>query len=136
MNSFCAGIHVLVRKGNKHLLLKRSGQDKNDPVCWDLPGGGIDWGEQPLNAAIREAKEEANLDIKVNNIISVRGVEYPGSRWSMEMLAEGDWLDGEVKLSEEHTDHKWATHEEIINIEPKGEHLIVLSQLLQNETEI
>jgi 8-oxo-dGTP diphosphatase len=43
------------------ILIKR----KNPPHGWALPGGFIDYGESAENAAIREAKEETNLDIKL-----------------------------------------------------------------------
>jgi len=41
------------------ILIKR----KNPPYGWAIPGGFIDYGESAEDAAIREAKEETNLDI-------------------------------------------------------------------------
>lgn len=41
------------------VLIKR----KNPPYGWALPGGFVDYGESLENAAIREAKEETNLEI-------------------------------------------------------------------------
>ncbi len=42
------------------VLIKR----KNPPYGWAIPGGFVDYGESLEDAAIREAKEETNLDIK------------------------------------------------------------------------
>jgi ADP-ribose pyrophosphatase YjhB (NUDIX family) len=43
------------------VLIKR----KNPPDGWAIPGGFVDYGESLEEAAIREAKEETNLDVKL-----------------------------------------------------------------------
>jgi len=43
------------------VLIKR----KNPPYGWAIPGGFVDYGESLEEAALREAKEETNLDVKL-----------------------------------------------------------------------
>ncbi len=43
------------------VLIKR----KNPPYGWAIPGGFIEYGESAEETAIREAKEETNLDIEL-----------------------------------------------------------------------
>lgn len=36
-----------------------------DAIYWCLPGGGVEAGESPEQAVVRELKEETNLDVRV-----------------------------------------------------------------------
>ena len=51
------------------ILIKR----KNDPFKdhWALPGGFVEYGESVENAAVREAKEETSIDIKLESLVNV-----------------------------------------------------------------
>jgi ADP-ribose pyrophosphatase YjhB (NUDIX family) len=42
------------------ILIKR----KNPPFGWAIPGGFVDYGESLEQAAVREAKEETNLEVE------------------------------------------------------------------------
>ncbi|MBT4824890.1 NUDIX hydrolase [Candidatus Woesearchaeota archaeon] len=54
-------VDIIIRHKGGIVLVKR----KYPPYGWSLPGGFIDYGESAENAAIREAKEETNLDIEI-----------------------------------------------------------------------
>ena len=56
------GIVVL---DNKILLLKRVKPSTDGLGFWELPGGGLEYGETPNQALIRELKEETGLDIVI-----------------------------------------------------------------------
>ncbi len=60
-----AGGCIFNSKGE--VLLQRRG----DTDKWGFPGGAIELGETPQMAAVREAKEETGLDVKVGRIIGV-----------------------------------------------------------------
>ena len=47
------------------VLIKR----KNPPYGWAIPGGFVDYGESLEEAALREAKEETNLECEINQTI-------------------------------------------------------------------
>ena len=49
------------------VLLQRRG----DSNKWGFPGGAIELGETPQQAAIREVKEETGLDVEVGRLIGV-----------------------------------------------------------------
>lgn len=54
-------VDIIIRYKNGIILIKR----KNPPEGWALPGGFVDYGETLEHAAIREAKEETGLDVKL-----------------------------------------------------------------------
>ena len=51
------------------ILVKR----KNNPFMdyWALPGGFVEYGESVENGAIREAKEETNIDVTLKDLVGV-----------------------------------------------------------------
>ena len=63
-------VHGLMKINDKYLVIKRSiikrGKPNVYPEYWDIPGGSVEDFETPVEALIREAKEEVNLDVEVN----------------------------------------------------------------------
>ena len=64
-------VDVIIESGTsdtkEFILIKR----KNPPYGWALPGGFVDYGESTETAAIREAREETNLDVTIIRLLGV-----------------------------------------------------------------
>lgn len=54
-------VDVIVRFQGGIILIER----KNPPPGWALPGGFVDVGESVEEAAVREAREETSLDVRL-----------------------------------------------------------------------
>lgn len=54
-------VDIIIEMEDKIVLIYR----KNPPYGWALPGGFVDYGETLEEAAIREAKEETNLEVEL-----------------------------------------------------------------------
>ena len=57
-------IEITRKNGQEGIILIKR---KNPPHGWALPGGFVDCGESLEEAAVREAKEETSLDIKLKS---------------------------------------------------------------------
>ena len=79
---------------------------------WELPGGKVESGEFFTDALVREIKEETNLDVKVGDFAEAIQNDYMHKR-TVQIMMYLENIEGEVKISDEHTDWKWATLEEI-----------------------
>ena len=59
------------------ILLCRIGPNDLEVGMWTLPGGGLDFGEDPAAGVIRELEEEAGLTGQVERLISIDSRVYP-----------------------------------------------------------
>ena len=60
-------VDVIIRVKDRIVLIRR----RNPPLGWALPGGFVDEGEQVEVAAIREAKEETEMDVVLDELLYV-----------------------------------------------------------------
>lgn len=56
------------------LLCRISRQLPTHAGQWTLPGGGLDFGEEPANAMVREVREETGLSVRPTAVVDVNSV--------------------------------------------------------------
>jgi ADP-ribose pyrophosphatase YjhB (NUDIX family) len=66
------GVVIAILSGDRILLTQRE-----DFEVWCLPGGGIEDGETLTQAAIREAREETSLEVRIERLVGV----YSRPKW-------------------------------------------------------
>ncbi|HET7899786.1 MAG TPA: NUDIX domain-containing protein [Candidatus Nanopelagicales bacterium] len=66
-----AAAYVVCCLDDRILLTHLNLPDLPDHGAWTLPGGGLEWGEQPLDAAHRELEEETGLTATIGGILGV-----------------------------------------------------------------
>ncbi len=54
-------VDIIIKVKGGIVLIER----KNPPYGWAIPGGFVDYGESLETAAVREAKEETSLDVRL-----------------------------------------------------------------------
>ena len=95
--------HVVIMKDGNVLIVKRSSTDQWMPNHYGLPGGKLESGENPLDAASRECKEEVNLSVSPKDLIFLPKV----SKEQQHAFYFTTKFSGEPKLDFEHSDFQW-----------------------------
>ncbi len=99
---------VLLDDSDKTLILLRSRDSHWAPSQWGFPGGKIEEGEAPRDAAVRETSEETALDATDLKIITFKHnlpcVAYYTRKYT-----------GVVTIDHEHEDWQWVSWDEMDN---------------------
>jgi 8-oxo-dGTP diphosphatase len=63
-------VGTIIRTSDERLVLVRRAIDPGYGL-WVFPGGYVDRGEQVVEAAVREAREESGLDIRIERLMNI-----------------------------------------------------------------
>ena len=85
------------------ILLCRCSAGVDGAGLWTLPGGGIEFGEDPAAAAVREVREETGFQIALSSIITInsevihaKGIDHHAIRILYDASIVGGELASEV----------------------------------------
>lgn len=94
-------------RGEPAILLLRRAMDPGRGA-WDLPAGYLDPGESFEAAAVREAREEAGLDVE---LASLAGVYHSPPVNAVTVVYRARPLDpaAPIRMDAESTDHAWVS---------------------------
>lgn len=106
---------VIVNEDRKTLIVKRAPfKGSWMPNKHALVGGGIEKGEEPIDAVRREIWEESGL--KIDHFVNSFNIVSPPNTVDYVFIAKAP-ENQEVKLNEEHTEHGWYSLDEIKDLD-------------------
>lgn len=108
---FHVTVKGVIMDGNRFLVLKKVKPSKDQFGYWELPGGGMEYDETPVEAMCREAKEETGLDITVDEVISTFHVGKD-DRQIVGIIFRAHVEEPHVVLSSEHTEYRFVSQQE------------------------
>lgn len=120
-------VFLIVENGELH-------EAKNQGL-WQLPGGAIDEHETPYTGAAREMHEELGVSPDLmKSIEHVGDIQFSnGKGWNYTNIAGMSEKPFDVKIDViETSDYKWATKEELAQMQADGKILPALSHNLDN----
>ena len=128
---FLLCVKVIIVNDNSEILLLQRSDKTSRAHGWDFAGGGVDKGEDPRDAAVRESLEETGLSIDEIRILTTSNGQTDGGEYVMVGYV-AHTKDNAVKLSWEHESYKWMTVDEVEQIElPQTHRSIVDAYLAQ-----
>ena len=102
-----AAIVIIFNDKGEVLILERMEPQRDWSGYWGFPGGALVWSEEPWDAAIRETKEETNL-----NVWELRCVRR--ERGFLDVYTTRSF-EGDIVLSYEHINYAWVSLSELDN---------------------
>ncbi|HYH59563.1 MAG TPA: NUDIX hydrolase [Thermoleophilaceae bacterium] len=116
-----ATVQAWIERDRRYLILKRN----EEPFAgeWDLPGGFVEMGESPADAAIREVAEETGLVVAVTGLIGAFTSPYGDTgRHTVDIAYRCRIEGGEFQLDrEEKSDAAWFGLDEMPRLAFAGE---------------
>jgi len=109
-------VRAIIKQDDKVLLLRRSGGNPAFAHLYELPGGKIDFGEDPKATLLREVTEETGFDVttvQLSEVYSTRDLDDPQKQYISLVFWVGVQGGTHVRLSSEHDKYSWKKLSEI-----------------------
>jgi ADP-ribose pyrophosphatase len=106
---------VLVHR-NDEILLVRQYRFVIDDLSWEIPAGGIDTGESPETAAIRECSEESGIDCgRITPLINYPlGVDATAGE--VNVFHSATFEDNGLPLNKETVERRWFSTDDVVEM--------------------
>ncbi|MEC7761936.1 MAG: NUDIX hydrolase [Pseudomonadota bacterium] len=104
MTATPAALSVVLRDG--HVLLVRR-RNPPDAGLWGYPGGKVDPGETPEQAAVRELAEETGVVARAGRVLDIIEVQAEGFHYAMHAVA-CTYVAGEPMAADDVSDAAWV----------------------------
>ena len=113
-------VNAWIKNSNNEFLITQRSINKKHPLMWECTGGSILAGEDSIDGAIREVKEELGIDIDKSTGVLLGSTlrYYPNYPDILDVwLFTSDVSIDEVKVQEEEVnDVMWASVDKIIEL--------------------
>lgn len=119
-------VDILVRRGDgKFLLIKRKDEPFKDK--WAIPGGYMNIDEYIVDAAVRELKEETNIDVKRRDLVYISYFDRPDRDERGRVISHAfgystNSMLSEAKSGDDAKEIGWFSYEEIMCMELAFDH--------------
>ena len=120
MSEFGIFVKSFIVHKRRTLIIRRSNYIGHGNGEWDIPGGGLQFGESPLECLEREIKEEVGLTACLDRLLYTTSVVSSPTRQTIGLFYLSYADSDNVILSHEHSQFLWATMKQITELMSKS----------------
>ncbi len=107
-NKIYTSVYALIKDDSGNYLFIKRSEDDSMPGVWEVPGGKMDYGEDPKDSLKREVMEEVGLSVEVLNPFCVISHVSP-KKQAVRIVYKANLKEiGDIRLSKEHSAFKWS----------------------------
>lgn len=113
---------IVLDAAGSFLLLQRADTHPALAGYYDLPGGGVEEGEEPGAAVIREIREETGIQLSIDRIkmlYTTTQLLHDRSYPTLLYVGYVTEVAPEVVISWEHKSYEWAPLDRLSEVEPQ-----------------
>jgi ADP-ribose pyrophosphatase YjhB (NUDIX family) len=92
-------VAVVVEQEGKILFVQRMMEPRRG--YWTLPAGFVDAGEDPIQAAVREVKEETNLEVDHLELLGILPVKEHAAGADLLLVYRGEITGGKLRAGDD-----------------------------------
>lgn len=109
----------LLVEDERILLCRISERVLGDAGKWTLPGGGLDFGEAPATAVVREVEEETGIHVGVKRLVEVESENFDNDDrlfQAIRIIYEVERIGGDLRSEADGSTDlcAWWTRDEVV----------------------
>jgi len=111
------GQKAIILNNQKQILVLQRSEKSGKGGKWSLPGGGLEFKEEPFSSIEREIKEETQLEITELKPFNLRTYVIDENDFVLIVGYQCQTTSENIVLNWEHDSYQWLTKEEALKLD-------------------
>lgn len=121
---------AIIRDNQNNILICQRSSDSKNANLWEFPGGKLESGETLKECAVRECKEELNIDVDIFDVFAETTYKYPDGEFAFTFF-NAEILCGNMTTNV-HQNLKWIEAKDLIRYNFCPDDIAIVEKLRRN----